>query len=54
MKVRKGKTAAPTKHLGKSVGASKKRNLKRIANKQVRAEAKDIINQLTPTNHEKQ
>ncbi len=42
---RKGKVASPTKHLGKSVGSSRKRNLKRIANKMVRQDGKKLINE---------
>lgn len=42
MRVRKGKIAEPIKHLGKSVGASRKRNLKRIANKMLRREGKKL------------
>ena len=42
-KIRKGKFAAPTKHLGKSVGTSRKRNLKRIANKVLRKDSKKEI-----------
>lgn len=40
MRIRQGKTAAPTKHLQKSVGSSRRRNDKRIANKVIRAAGK--------------
>jgi|JI9StandDraft_1071089.scaffolds.fasta_scaffold29675_5 hypothetical protein len=42
-RIRTGKTKSPTKHLGKGVGSSRKRNLKRIANKQERQRAKREI-----------
>ncbi len=36
MRIRTGKVKSPTKHLGKGVGSSRKRNLKRIFWKRVR------------------
>jgi hypothetical protein len=36
MRKRTGKVKSPTKHLGKGVGSSRKRNLKRIFWKRVR------------------
>lgn len=43
-KIRTGKTKSPLKHLGKGVGSSRKRNLKKIANKQLRQQAKKELN----------
>jgi hypothetical protein len=43
MKVRQGKTRTPTKHSQKSVGSSRKRNMKRMANKVIRQIGKQLI-----------
>lgn len=40
MKRRTGKAGGIEKHLGKSVGSSRKRNMKRVANKIVRQQGK--------------
>lgn len=44
-RIRRGKTASPTKHLGKSVGSSRNTNLKKIANKMIRQEGKTMVSQ---------